>query len=128
MTTFENAVIHGFDRALRVLPESAVGLESDEDGYQTDRVGALLVRGGISSRSIVGQKKMDGYRPVVYDAEGEAHELGHLYPNPAHALLSAEAHIAVSAIENAVRESGLAQELQQTQRHSRQAKRAGLLR
>jgi hypothetical protein len=130
MASFEDAVTRGFQRALASAPKEARGLESDEDGYQTDRVGALLVHGGISSRSIVGQKKLDGYRPVVYGGEGEAHELErlHFYHNPAHALLAAEAHIAFSAIANAVHESGLAQELQQAQRYGRQAKKMGLLR
>jgi hypothetical protein len=128
MASFEDAVTRGFQRALASAPKEARGLESDGDGYQTDRVGALLVRGGISSRSIVGQKKLDGYRPVVYDGEGEAYELEQLHHNPAHALLAAEAYIAFSTIENAVHESGLAQELQQAQRHGRQAKKMGLLR
>ena len=126
MATFENAVIHGFDRALHALPESAVGLESDEDGYQTDRVGALLVRGGASRRSIVGQIKQDAYKPVVYGGE-DMLELEGVYVNPSAALLAAEAHIAFSAIASAVHESGVAQELQQAQRHGRQAK-MGLLR
>lgn len=125
---FGDAVTRGFQRAFASTPKEARGLESDEDGYQTDRVSALLVRGGISSRSFVRQNKFDGYRPVVYDGEGEAHELESLYADPVKALLAAEAHIAFSIIESTVHEQGLAQAFQQAQHYGRQAKKIGLLR
>ena len=109
--SFASTVARGFDRAARMLNVSpSITVESDgAGGYGTDKLGlgATPAPGAIRHSSIVGQKVHDGFKAVLYDADGDDHAVG-VYPTASAALIGAMIALVMDTVQNTVNEAGYA--------------------